>query len=79
MTAMTANMPGNESTSPFIKLDQFLKLIGMVETGGEAKMLIQRGDVQVNGAVETRRGRKLIVGDRVQIGGRIFAVKLAEK
>ncbi len=76
---MTENMSANEPINPFIKLDQFLKLVGMAETGGEAKMLIQGGEVQVNGAVETRRGRKLVVGDRVQLGGRTFAVKLAEK
>ncbi|HEY9696372.1 MAG TPA: RNA-binding S4 domain-containing protein [Trichocoleus sp.] len=72
-------MSSNEPMSPVIKLDQFLKLINVVETGGEAKMLIQNGEVQVNGAVETRRGRKLVLGDRVQLMGRTFAVKLAEK
>jgi ribosome-associated protein len=48
-----------------IKLDQFLKFQGLVQTGGEAKMLIQAGEVKVNGTVETRRGRKLVKGDRV--------------
>ena len=72
-------MSTDEPMSPVIKLDQFLKLINVVETGGEAKMLIQNGEVQVNGAVETRRGRKLVLGDRVQLMGRTFAVKLAEK
>lgn len=62
-----------------IKLDQFLKLIGMVQTGGEAKFLIQDGEVQVNGEVETRRGRKLAVGDRVTLRGRTFLVKLARQ
>jgi ribosome-associated protein len=48
-----------------IKLDQFLKFQGLVQTGGQAKMLIQAGEVKVNGTVETRRGRKLVKGDRV--------------
>ncbi len=49
----------------FIKLDSFLKLMGWVGTGGEAKMLIQDGQVLVNGEVETRRGKKLYPGDVV--------------
>lgn len=49
----------------FIKLDQFLKLAGVVRSGGEAKVLIQSGQVTVNGATETRRGRKLYHGDVV--------------
>ncbi|MFA5507432.1 MAG: RNA-binding S4 domain-containing protein [Vulcanimicrobiota bacterium] len=48
-----------------IRLDQFLKLAGLVGTGGEAKALIQDGAVTVNGEVETRRGRKLQAGDVV--------------
>lgn len=54
----------------YIKLDSFLKLSNLVMSGGEAKLLIQDGRVQVNGAVETRRGRKLYPGDQVQIGQR---------
>ena len=48
-----------------MKLDQFLKFMGATNTGGQAKMLIQAGEVQVNGAVEIRRGRKLVPGDEV--------------
>lgn len=58
-----------------IKLDQFLKLTGMVETGGQAKLLIQGGEVLVNGAVETRRGRKLVSGDVVEFDGESFEVE----
>ena len=53
----------------FIKLDQFLKLAQVVATGGQAKALIQSGSVRVNGIVETRRGRKLHHGDRVEVDG----------
>jgi ribosome-associated protein len=56
--------------APALKLDQFLKYQGLVGTGGEAKLRIQRGDVQVNGSVETRRGRQLALGDAVTINGR---------
>ena len=48
-----------------MKLDQFLKFMGLTSTGGQAKMLIQAGEVRVNGAVETRRGRKLVPGDEI--------------
>jgi len=58
-----------------IKLDQFLKLSQVVQTGGEAKLLIQSGEVRVNGDVETRRGRKLVVGDRVTVYGETILVE----
>lgn len=57
-----------------IKLDQFLKWVGAVNTGGEAKVLIQYGEVLVNGAVETRRGRKLVPGDVVVAQGQVYEV-----
>lgn len=59
-----------------IKLDQFLKLVGIAQTGGQAKLMIQDGDVFVNGTIETRRGRKLISGDSVTVGGETFEVEL---
>lgn len=51
-----------------ITLDALLKATGLVASGGGAKQLIADGAVQVNGAVETRRGRKLRVGDVVTLG-----------
>ena len=53
--------------SPTIRLDQFLKVQGLVDTGGQAKILIQSGAVQVNGDVETRRRRQLHAGDCVAV------------
>jgi ribosome-associated protein len=52
-----------------IKLDSFLKLANLVMSGGEAKLVIQEGQVSVNGEVETRRGRKLYPGDSVTLPG----------
>jgi ribosome-associated protein len=52
-----------------LRLDQFLKLNGIAESGGRAKLLIQSGEVQVNGEVETRRRRKLVIGDVVEVDG----------
>ncbi|WP_414752508.1 RNA-binding S4 domain-containing protein [Anabaena sp. CCY 9910] len=57
-----------------IKLDQFLKLVGIAPTGGQAKLMIIDGDVKVNGEVETRRGRKLVSSDRVTVAGQVFEV-----
>ena len=52
-----------------IRLGQFLKLANLVEHGGEAKEVIAAGEVQVNGEVDTRRGRQLHVGDVVELRG----------
>ena len=51
-----------------ITLDALLKASGIVSSGGAAKVLIAAGGVRVNGAVETRRGRKLRAGDEVVVG-----------
>lgn len=57
-----------------IQLDQFLKLSGIAGSGGQAKALIQSGDVKVNGEVEQRRGRKLQAGDTVATLGSSWTV-----
>ena len=62
----------------FIKLDAMLKFAGLVETGGEAKLPIQQGQVQVNGEVCTMRGKKLRGGDTVTLAGRTVAVRQAQ-
>lgn len=51
----------------FIKLDQFLKFVGIAETGGHSKEIVLEGAVKVNGEVCTQRGKKLRVGDVVEI------------
>lgn len=53
----------------FIKLGQALKAAGLVESGVEAKEVIQDGLVKVNGETDTRRGRKLYAGDIVTYNG----------
>ena len=63
-----------DGAPPVIALEQFLKREGLVATGGEAKHLIQGGEVQVNGETETRRKRKLHPGDRVALGGQELVV-----
>ena len=54
-----------EITTEFIKLDAFLKFAGVAGTGGEAKLLISEGRIEVNGEVCTQRGKKLRPGDVV--------------
>ncbi|MBC7962280.1 MAG: RNA-binding S4 domain-containing protein [Steroidobacteraceae bacterium] len=62
-------------TTPFIKLDSFLKGENAVSSGGEAKVIIAEGYVSVNGEVEMRRGRKLYPGDKVVYGRKSFTVE----
>ena len=57
-----------------IRLDAFLKLTGLVDTGGQAKLLIQEGRVLVNGEVCPQRGKKLRPGDTVALGESRFQV-----
>lgn len=62
-----------------IRLGQFLKLAGLVDTGGEAKLRVQNGEVTVNGAVDTRRGRQLVPGDLVELAGVVAQVAGADE
>ncbi|HLJ59479.1 MAG TPA: RNA-binding S4 domain-containing protein [bacterium] len=61
-------------STPRITLGEFLKWAGIAGTGGAAKVLVQRGQVAVNGVVERRRGRQLGPGDLVAAGGREYRV-----
>lgn len=61
-----------------LRLDDALKLAGIATTGGEAKMLIQSGAVRVNGDVETRRKRKLVEGDVIDVGDDSFEIALGD-
>lgn len=54
---------------PYIKLDALLKFSGAAETGGKAKELVAAGQVKVNGETCTMRGKKIVPGDRVSVGG----------
>ncbi len=60
---------------PGITLGQALKAANVVGTGGEAKILIQAGEVRINGEVETRRGRRLREGDVVEVGDALLEVR----
>lgn len=62
-----------------IQLDQFLKWHGLVSTGGHAKLVIQEGEVKLNGMIETRRKKKLKAGDKVTYAGRTVVVEFNQK
>ena len=62
-------------STEFIKLDQFLKWIAVVDSGSEAKEVILDGKVKVNDAVETRRGRKIYPEYKVEIFNKTYIVE----
>ncbi|RNM15240.1 RNA-binding S4 domain-containing protein [Nocardioides pocheonensis] len=57
-----------------IRLGQLLKLADLVDDGSEAKVVLLQGLVEVNGAVETRRGRQLVPGDVVSLAGQTVGI-----
>lgn len=59
----------------FIKLGQAIKAAGLVESGVEAKIVIQDGEVKVSGVVETQRGKKLFGGEVVEYNGSSILIK----
>ncbi len=58
----------------YIKLDSALKLTGLCATGGQAKIAVRNGEVEVNGEVCTMRGKKLRRGDTVKFENTVFEV-----
>ncbi len=62
-------------STEFIKLDQFLKWLAIVDSGSQAKQVILDGRVKVNDEVETRRGRKIYPEYKVEIFDRIYVVE----
>ena len=59
----------------YITLDQFLKYVGIAETGGKGKQMILEGLVKVNGNIELKRGKKLRKGDTVIVDEKQFVIK----
>ena len=69
------NMEKVKISTEFIKLDQFLKWLAVVDSGSQAKQVILDGKVKVNDEVETRRGRKIYPEYKVEIFDRIYVVE----
>jgi ribosome-associated protein len=59
-----------------VELYKLLKFEGLASSGGQAKLLIGEGLVQVNGAVETRKRKKIVTGDVIELAGEAFSVRL---
>lgn len=74
-----AQPPTPTEAAESLRLDDALKLAGVAATGGEAKMLIQGGAVRVNGTVETRRKRRLVEGDVIEVGEESFEIALSDE
>ncbi len=69
-------MSAEKGSAEFIKLDQFLKVTDVAQSGGEAKLIIRSGEVFVNGEMELRRGRKLYDQDVVTVDNVSFTVEM---
>ena len=68
-----------EITTEYIKLQDLLKFAAVASTGGEAKLMVQEGEVQVNGEVCTMRGKKIRPGDDVLVNGQHYTVSYADR
>ena len=62
----------------FIKLQDAMKFANIVYSGGEAKTLIQEGQVKVGGEVCTMRGKKLYPGDKFEFMGETYLISIHE-
>ena len=62
-------------TTEFVKLQDLLKLAGLVETGGEAKERVQAGEARVNGEICTQRGKKIRPGDQITLASQTLYVQ----
>lgn len=56
-------------STEYITLGQFLKLADCISTGGHAKFFLQETKVLINGEPDNRRGRKLVIGDKIEVEG----------
>ena len=68
------NVEKVEITSEFIRLDNLLKFCGAAQTGGHAKLMIQEGQILVNGEICQMRGKKLRPGDRFVCDGQAYQI-----
>ena len=58
----------------FITLGQFIKVIDLISSGGEAKMFLANNNVKINGELDNRRGRKLYKNDQILINGNLYKI-----
>ena len=75
MKRIMKNIENVKISTEFIKLDQFLKWLAVVDSGSDAKQVILDGKVKVNDEIETRRGRKIYPEYKVEIFDKIYVVE----
>ena len=68
------NKVSKKIDTDFIRLDAFLKMCDAVQSGGHAKIVIQDGEIKVNGEICEQRGKKLRVGDKVEFEHKIYEI-----
>ncbi|MDA0347659.1 MAG: RNA-binding S4 domain-containing protein [Verrucomicrobia bacterium] len=61
-----------------VELCKILKFENLVESGGQAKFVINEGQVKVNGTVETRKRKKMVAGDTIEFQNKTYIIKLDE-
>jgi S4 domain protein YaaA len=61
--------------TPYIQLGQLMKIVGLIETGGQIKSFLSQNPIQVNQRPEQRRGRKLYPGDQIMVQQRLIIIK----
>lgn len=64
-----------EITKDYIELNKLLKLLGLCETGGQAKLAVENGLVKVDNETEARRGRKIRPGMKIEYNGTVILTK----
>lgn len=62
-------------TTEYIKLDQFIKWVGICDSGANAKEMIADGQVKVNNMIESQRGKKLRIGDIIEISNKKYIIE----
>ncbi len=71
---MSENIIEVKIKEEYIKLDSLLKFSNLVSSGGEAKIMIKEGNVKLNGSICELRGKKVYIGDKVSLNGKIVEV-----
>lgn len=61
--------------TPYIQLGQLMKMLGLIETGGQIKSFLSQNPIKVNQQPEQRRGRKLYPGDQIMVQKRLITIK----
>ena len=63
-----------QSGQPYIELNKLLKIMQLAQTGGHAKIMIQNGEVMVNGAIDTRVRKKLVKSDQIKVDDQLIKI-----